>query len=526
MYLLILLFVVSGTIAQEIIFGLPSGNITVAETSVNTKETEIGPFIINGVLYFSSLNPTNHHAFKNENFFDIYSTFMHQSIQPEPNRAIEENLSSEFHDGPSAYCNATGELFVTKSNYENAFFNKGLVYKKQVRLKMAIYELKNGNWEYKEEFLYNNPRYSVGHPAISITGDSLFFVSDMPGGYGKSDIYLSRRVNGQWQEPKNLGPKINTRKNEITPFIDKNGILYFASNGHMRKKSFNIYASLPETNSYSEPQMLPAPINSRANDYGLNIHHNGKIAYFVSSRIRRSNDNIFAAIENGYELKHTELVSAQAEIDSIKKNIYVLKDELIKQMQGSSLSPTDVLFNTTVDIINQDKIPDLKITYSYKLNTDTIKTGINSYSLSAYNPEESVAVVHLLKIVKHTTENYISKYITPDKKVNINIYCRPDFFPVFNNLKYQIEYGESIEESYLFHNQVFNVFIDQNCKIDDKMLAFLRTYGIRKYIEKEISLLKTSRNHFKHYIDSPKENKIFNEWVKIEIEIENAFSNF
>ena len=78
---------------------------------------------------------------------------------------------------------------------------------------------------------FNSDNYSTGHPALSPDDKRLYFASDRPGGFGGTDIYVSKWVDGQWSEPTNLGKEINTKGNEMFPSVDEEGHLYIASDG-------------------------------------------------------------------------------------------------------------------------------------------------------------------------------------------------------------------------------------------------------------------------------------------------------
>jgi len=88
------------------------------------------------------------------------------------------------------------------------------------------------SWGNVKELPFNSDDYSCGHPALSPDNTKLYFVSDMPGGFGGTDIYVVEYRNDQWSSPVNLGREINTEGNEMFPFLDDNGNMYFSSDGH------------------------------------------------------------------------------------------------------------------------------------------------------------------------------------------------------------------------------------------------------------------------------------------------------
>jgi len=95
-------------------------------------------------------------------------------------------------------------------------------------------EKENGKWSKPKNIgAPVNTAAWESQPSLSADGNSLYFASDRPGGFGSADIWVSHRQNGRWGEPQNLGPKINTAGAEQAPLIHADGqTLYFTSAGH------------------------------------------------------------------------------------------------------------------------------------------------------------------------------------------------------------------------------------------------------------------------------------------------------
>src|SRR5690606_16596292 len=114
----------------------------------------------------------------------------------------------------------------------------------------------------------------------------LYFSSNRPGGRGGFDIYVSERdANGQWGRPSNLGPTINTRGDEMTPFIHADGkTLYFSSNGHATLGDADIFKSTLEGGKWTRPENLGYPVNTSAYEAFFVLSPTGDIGYFTSRR--------------------------------------------------------------------------------------------------------------------------------------------------------------------------------------------------------------------------------------------------
>lgn len=140
-----------------------------------------------------------------------------------------------------------------------------------------------------EPFKYNSDIYSVGHASISKDGQTLYFVSDMQGGYGGTDLYRCMKLeDGSWGNPINLGKNINTEGDEMFPFISPKGnVLYFSSTGNSIFGGLDINKSFKSrANVFSKPVNLGAPINSNKDDFGIVFtDDNGQEGFFSSSRV-------------------------------------------------------------------------------------------------------------------------------------------------------------------------------------------------------------------------------------------------
>ena len=159
------------------------------------------------------------------------------------------------------------------------------------KLKLYSAELRDGGWANVQELPFNSDEYSTGHPALSRDGQSLYFVSDRPGGRGGTDVYVARFDNGTWSQPLNLGPQVNTRGDEMFPFVDENGLLYFASSGQPGSLGgLDIYVAALGGGGTPQISHLEAPINSKADDFGLITDGSRATGYFSSNRLNGDDD--------------------------------------------------------------------------------------------------------------------------------------------------------------------------------------------------------------------------------------------
>jgi hypothetical protein len=152
----------------------------------------------------------------------------------------------------------------------------------------------NDRWSQPVAFPYNSDEYDVGYPYISDDNRRLFFAARNPAGYGKYDLYYSENKNGEWMEPVNLGPVINTPESEVFPFLYKDNRLYFASAGHGGEGGLDILYSDLVDNEWYKPVLLPRPFNSRSDDFGFIANAEMDTGYFTSNR--RGTDDIYTFV--------------------------------------------------------------------------------------------------------------------------------------------------------------------------------------------------------------------------------------
>ncbi len=149
---------------------------------------------------------------------------------------------------------------------------------------------------------FNNSEYSVHHPRVSPNGKTLYFTSDSEDGYGENDIYkVSLNDDGTYGEPVNLGPTINTKGNEVFPFLSTNNVFYFSSDGHGGKGFLDILSSEFIDNEYQKAKNVGDKINSPYDDFAFIVSPDKGLGYFSSTRRGQGGADIY-----GFKIKSIE----------------------------------------------------------------------------------------------------------------------------------------------------------------------------------------------------------------------------
>lgn len=251
--------------------------------AINTSASEIGPtYWTNGIVYSSNqyLNDhfDNRHEWTGQDFYTI------RQLSDGKIKVISKT-NSKYNSGPSYFDRNDGILYVTQNVESIRRIRKQANRESVLSIVMYRYDSTKRSWcQLDTPFPFNNDLYNIAHVAINGRGDLMAFASDMPGGFGGMDIYLSKKVNGVWGKPVNIGGNINTTGNEVFPSFYGDGVLFFSSDGQPLHGGLDIlYAKLSDKGA-GTPRIIPLPVNSNNDDFGIQFSDDKRSAMFVSNR--------------------------------------------------------------------------------------------------------------------------------------------------------------------------------------------------------------------------------------------------
>ncbi len=280
-----------------------SGRYTVKPFGYNSKYSDFAASYYEKGLIFASDRDTGNlaryrHTWNSRDFLDLYKVNA-DSASTDNVMKLEGEINTRLHESTSVITKDGNTMYFTRNN-----FMDGKKYKDGegiTRLKIYSAEKVNGEWTNITELPFNSDSYSVAHPALSPDGKRLYFVSDMPGSLGQSDIFMTNIIgDGTYGPIVNLGKNINTMARETFPFITSDGVLYFSSDGHFGLGGLDVFATKIAFDDYDQPVVnVGKPINGPSDDFAFIFDPERKTGYFSSNREGgMGDDDIYSFVEN------------------------------------------------------------------------------------------------------------------------------------------------------------------------------------------------------------------------------------
>lgn len=245
---------------------------------------------------------------------------------------FSKTLNSKYHEGPATFTRDGARVIFTRNNFSDGKYRESTDGVNKLKLYTATQT--SGNWDNIQELSINSDDYSAGHPSLSKDDKLLYFASDMPGGFGGTDIYVSRWIIDKWGKPVNLGKTVNSKGNEMFPYVDARGNLYYSSDGQAGLGGLDIFfAELNEQGDGAKRSLnVGEPINSEKDDFGLITDGERKMGYFSSNRKNGgTDDDLYRFVREG--------------------PLYPCRELIVNVFDAKTKQPLD---NTLIDLENKD----------------------------------------------------------------------------------------------------------------------------------------------------------------------------
>jgi outer membrane protein OmpA-like peptidoglycan-associated protein len=392
LFILLIFVVKNSLIAQNAADKVKIQNLRL----LNSAALEFSPAYFKGDLVFVSNNPVK----IKEKVMDTklkqpsMSLFISKKTRtgyyakPEP---FDTALLSQVHEGPVSFDGQNEIMYFTRN--DNKLDGKKPRYVDNVNyLKIYSATFTSESWSKPEPLSINDEKSDACHPSVSADGEKLFFASNRTGGFGGMDLYMCKMVEGAWSEPINLGPDVNSDKNEVFPYIYEDGTLYFSSNKPKGLGGLDIYYTrVDSTENFMKPISMGKPFNTDKDDFGIILDMENKTGLFSSNRGGGvGGDDIynFSFTDNTKPFSDVKQLSDANKTGQNSKNKKMLSVYVVDRKSGLPLSKAYVC---TASTGNQRPTPE-----TAGANCEMLMTDENGKLVLPLNPTNN----YLLKISK------------------------------------------------------------------------------------------------------------------------------
>ena len=269
---------------------LNSGRYKVEDAGINSKYSDYGSAFFLNKLVFTSARDTGglmqrKHKWTNQRFTNLYVAELGEEMTPGKVEKFSKKINSKFHESSAIFSKDGKTMYFTRNNFLDG--KKGKDGNEITLIKIYKASFENDEWTKITELPFNSDQYSVAHPSLSPDEKTLYFVSDMPGSKGQSDLFKVKiNEDGSFGTPENLGNGINTEGKETFPLVTDENELYFASDGHPGLGGLDIFVSKinSDGNSIGEIQNLGDGANSPKDDFAYLIDTKSRRGFVTSNR--------------------------------------------------------------------------------------------------------------------------------------------------------------------------------------------------------------------------------------------------
>ena len=331
-----------------------SGRFQLNNASINTENSEYGTALYGDKIVFAGATDARKakhgvSQWTGESFYDLYEA-EHFDQKLGNRKPFSSSVNTQFNESTPVFTKDGNTMYFTRNNYVNKKLGSDIENTILLKILRATKD-KNGNWGDIVEVPFNSDQYNVAHPALSPDEKYLYFASDMPGSFGNSDIFRVEILgDNQYGTPENLGNIINTAGRESFPYISKDNVLYYSSDGIPGLGGLDIFAAkFNADGSTSKPVNIGMPGNSADDDFCFVFNSDSKIGFLTSNRPGgKGKDDIYSFRED-----KPLLFSCQKNIKGIVKDAktkaviadakVILSDKVMKEV-STDQSKTDGTF--------------------------------------------------------------------------------------------------------------------------------------------------------------------------------------
>ena len=331
-----------------------SGRFQLNNASVNTENSEYGTAFYGDKIVFAGATDARKakrgvSQWTGESFYDLYEA-EHFDQKLGSRKPFSSSINTQFNESTPVFTKDGNTMYFTRNNYVNIKLGSDIENTILIKILRATKD-KNGNWGNIVEVPFNSDQYNVAHPALSPDEKYLYFASDMPGSFGNSDIFRVEILgDNQYGTPENLGNIINTAGRESFPYISKDNVLYYSSDGIPGLGGLDIFAvKFNADGSTSKPVNIGMPGNSADDDFCFVFNSDSKIGFLTSNRPGgKGKDDIYSFHEDKPLLfscqKNIKGIVKDAKTKAVIANAKVILSDKVMKEVGKDQSKTDGTF--------------------------------------------------------------------------------------------------------------------------------------------------------------------------------------
>ncbi len=260
----------------------PTRAVVENANALNSKYFDFSPSrsnTPNGVFFSSSRMEStggSNDGWYGEKFFDLFTSSMDNNGKWSTPVAVPPPVNSSSSDGAAVWDAKNNVIYFTRCGKIKGKEGVCRIYK-------SVYA--NNAWGEPEALPFASEDFNTGHPAINAEGSVMYFSSDMPGTNGGKDIFMVTwdAANSAWGTPVNIGSAVNTTGDEMYPYLNSEGKLYFSSNGHAGMGGLDMFSATSENGAWGNVANLQSPMNSPADDFGI-MFNDASTGFLTSNR--------------------------------------------------------------------------------------------------------------------------------------------------------------------------------------------------------------------------------------------------
>ena len=381
----------------------------VQNADFNSTQSDFGGTMHDGKLYITSGRNDSRktYGWNDQPFLDIYTIVKNSDSTYQEATLANDKINTRFHEGLVSFTPDGKTMYFSRESYFEKDYQKDSLSSTRFSQLYLFKATKLGDdWDMVENLAINSQNYSVKNPSVSPDGQTLYFASNMPGGFGDFDIYKAAiNADGTLGTPENLGQKVNTEGQEMFPYISSNNTLYFSSNGHLGLGGLDVFYTKDIDGKLAPARNVGIPINSNADDFAFIMDEEAGQGFVSSNREGgKGSDDI-------YEFKKLQplfdvLISAT-----------VLDDKTREPISGASVTLFDEEGNKVVSkLTNEDGIAEFIVEAEKDSELEVVMDGFDSKKVPVEGTTEEENNIQV-------SLDPIEVLITP-----VNIVLAPIFF--------------------------------------------------------------------------------------------------